>query len=260
MEYYIQGTAPDTICLVAHFDHPGMVNDSLSGCVALLQAMEMLEMSFDKTRYSYRLLLVPEHIGSVAWLSRNQNIVPDICFTLSANMTAHDAPLAMCFSKSGCSMMDLAVMQALDQTSEPHLRGAFQEYPDCGDEICFDTVGLNIPSTTISRTGEMFREYHCSGDNLQLFLQDDWQERHQKTVKVICDALIMIETNAFFKPNFHGLPCLSHPSLNLYLDATNLNNICQSHNLLRSHDGVGVDARAFMEFFLSALNEERVSI
>ena len=139
-------------------------------------------------------------------------------------------------------------------------RGAFQEYPDCGDEICFDTVGLNIPSTTISRTGEMFREYHCSGDNLQLFLQDDWQERHQKTVKVICDALIMIETNAFFKPNFHGLPCLSHPSLNLYLDATNLNNICQSHNLLRSHDGVGVDARAFMEFFLSALNEERVSI
>ena len=103
----------------------------------------------------------------------------------------------------------------------------------------------------------MFQEYHSSGDNLRLFLQGDWQERHQKTVKVICDALIMIENNALLEPKFYGLPCLSHPDLDLYLDATNLNNIRQSHNLLSSHDGVGVDARAFMEFFLSALSENR---
>ena len=40
--------------------------------------------------------------------------------------------------------MDLALVQALEQSGEPHLKGAFQEYPDCGDEICFDTVGLKI--------------------------------------------------------------------------------------------------------------------
>ena len=93
LEYHIEGAVSDTICLVAHFDHPGMVNDLLSGCIALLQTVEMLEKSFAKTRYSYRLLLVPEHIGSVTWLLNNQNIVPNIRFTLSANMTAHDAPL-----------------------------------------------------------------------------------------------------------------------------------------------------------------------
>ena len=43
LEYHIEGAVSDTICLVAHFDHPGMVNDSLSGCIALLQTVEMLE-------------------------------------------------------------------------------------------------------------------------------------------------------------------------------------------------------------------------
>ena len=35
-------------------------------------------------------------------------------------------------------------MQALEQSGEPHLKGAFKN-SDCGDEICFDTVGLKIP-------------------------------------------------------------------------------------------------------------------
>ena len=82
-----------------------------------------------------------------------------------------------------------------------------------------------------------------------MFLQGDWQRATSKdSVKVICDALIMIENNALLEPKFYGLPCLSHPDLDLYLDATNLNNIRQSHNLLSSHDGVGVDARIYGVF------------
>jgi aminopeptidase-like protein len=260
MEYHLAGKTNDTICLVAHFDHPAMVNDSLSGCLALIQALEILEQSVTQTRYSYRLILVPEHIGSVIWLSHHKDIISSIHFVLSANMTAHNAPLAMCCSKSGGSMMDLALKQALEQKNERYLKGEFQEYPDCGDEICFDTVGLSIPSTTISRTGEMFKEYHTSEDNLNLFLQEAWQKRHQDTVQTIVDTLKIIETNATFVAKFEGLPCLSHPELNLYLSATNLNNIRQSQNLLSSHDGVGVDARAFMEFFLTALSDEKASI
>ena len=53
--------------------------------------------------------------------------------------------------------MDLALVQALEQSGEPHLKGAFQEYPDCGDEICFDTVGQNSLDNNIQNRRNVSR-------------------------------------------------------------------------------------------------------
>ena len=44
LEYHIEGAVSDTICLVAHFDHPGMVNDSLSGCIAFINCGDAREV------------------------------------------------------------------------------------------------------------------------------------------------------------------------------------------------------------------------
>ena len=44
-----------------------------------------------------------------------------------------------------------------------------QKYVDCGDEISFNTVGYDIPASTLSRIGEQFVDYHMSSDNLDNF-------------------------------------------------------------------------------------------
>lgn len=212
------------------------------------------------TEYTYRVWLLPEIIGSAVHLKANEGIVEHIMYGLCPNMTAHDAPLALCLSKSQTSLLDVAARLALREAADEHVVGPFHKYPDCGDEISFDTVGYNIPCTTLSRVGEMFPFYHSSADTLENFLQPDWQLRHSRFVAVLVRALQFIEQNASVVPQFKGNPCLSNPALDLYLSPANINNLRVPGAMLRKLGGGELDGRNFMEFFLDAIARDGVSL
>lgn len=256
-EHVIEGRTKETVFLAAHLDHPGMVNDSLSGCIASLQIAEALSNA--DPNYTYRVLLVPEIIGSAVYLKANEALVENTLFALCPNMSAHDAPLAFCKSKSQTSLLDLALGIAVAEAPEPHVVGEFHKYSDCGDEISFDAVGYDIPTSTLSRIGELFSNYHSSDDNLETFLLPDWQARHQRFVETLITAFQYLERNRELVPTFRGNPCLSNPDLDLYLTPSNINNAKIASNTRKSFDGKEIDLRFFMEYFLDALNN-KVSI
>ncbi len=257
-EYVVEGRRPDSVVIPGHLDHPGMVNDSLSGCLVALQLADALGKT--KPEYTYRVWLVPEIIGSAVHLKANEELLPHIKFALCPNMSAHDAPLAMCKSKSETSLLDLALRIALRQSGHEHVVDSFHKYPDCGDEISFDTVGYDIPSTTLSRIGEMFKFYHSSGDSVENFMQADWQKRHGEYVDVLHTALTYLERNRAIKPLFSGNPCLSAPNVDLYLSPRNINNLRVDSKTPKTLGGEDIDGRNFMEFFLDAIGREGVSI
>jgi len=262
-EYILKGESEETIFMAGHLDHPGQVNDSLAGSYACLQVIDALEKSYEKTRFTYRILLVPEIIGTAAYLKRFENeIIPKTLFSFCPNETAHDAPLAFCRSKGEHSLLDYALRLALKTQvgAKGYVEGAFHRYPDCGDEISFDTVGYQIPSPTISRIAERFPYYHTSMDDFARFSQPEHQKRHQGLVNVMVYALSLLEENMELETDVRGNPCLSNPDLDLYLDASNLNNRKVAQNLRFDFDGRPIDLRNFMEFFLDALNTKNVSI
>lgn len=257
-EYVVEGRRPDSVVIPGHLDHPGMVNDSLSGCLVALQLAEALSKT--KPEYTYRVWLVPEIIGSAVHLKANEALVPQIKYALCPNMSAHNAPLAMCMSKSETSLLDLALRLSLRESDHEHVIDSFHKYPDCGDEISFDTVGYNIPATTLSRIGEMFKYYHSSGDSVDNFLQADWQKRHGEYVGVLHKALTYLERNRIVKPLFRGNPCLSNPEIDLYLSPSNVNNLRVQSGAIKNSAGEEIDPRNFMEFFLDAIGREDVSV
>ena len=55
---------------------PRMANDDLSGVVVGIEVMRRAARSARDLRYTYRLLIVPETIGSVAWLSQHEDLIP----------------------------------------------------------------------------------------------------------------------------------------------------------------------------------------
>ena len=114
-EYVLKGKTEKTIVLPGHLDHPGMVNDSLSGCFAALQSIHKLENSGEIPEYTYRVWWVPEIIGSAVHLKANEHLLKDILFTLHSNMTSHDARIAMCKSKRENSLMDYALEMAISR-------------------------------------------------------------------------------------------------------------------------------------------------
>lgn len=257
-EYTLKGKTDKTIILPAHLDHPGMVNDSLSGCFAALQAVQRLESLGEMLEYTYRVWWVPEIIGSAVHLKANEYLLPNIYFTLNPNMTSHDAPIAMCKSKCGNSLLDLALEVALKQLKTAYVVASARTFPDCGDEITFDTVGYNIPSSTVSRIGAQWTYYHTSFDDFDHFKAH--YDNHEQVVNLMTIALEMIEKNKKVEAKFSGNVCLSNPQLGLYLDNANINNILRSEHLIQNLDGESVSGRDIMEHFLTSLTEEDVSL
>ncbi|HSQ27511.1 MAG TPA: DUF4910 domain-containing protein, partial [Anaerolineales bacterium] len=74
-EVIIPGKSDQSFMLVAHLCHPAMVNDDLTGVVVGLEVARAL-LNGPQPYYTYRLLILPETIGSVAYLSHHEQLIP----------------------------------------------------------------------------------------------------------------------------------------------------------------------------------------
>jgi aminopeptidase-like protein len=69
-ELLIPGETDDTVLLSCHTCHPSLAHDNLSAiAIATMLARYVQTL---RPRYSYRLLLIPSTIASLAWLVRNE--------------------------------------------------------------------------------------------------------------------------------------------------------------------------------------------
>jgi hypothetical protein len=113
-EVVVPGGQPESFVLVAHLCHPAMVNDDLTGVVVGLEAMRRLLDGFPDRQpdYTYRLLILPETIGSVAYLSHNE---PDPCHGRRAvpGDAGQRPPHALQGSFMPCSQPDRCLVSAL---------------------------------------------------------------------------------------------------------------------------------------------------
>jgi len=75
-DYTIEGEPNEIIVIVAHLCHPAMVNDDLTGVAVLVDIAK--ELNERRNHYTYKFLLVPETIGSVAYLSQNEDVIPKL--------------------------------------------------------------------------------------------------------------------------------------------------------------------------------------
>ena len=76
-EVVIPGEKEECVVLAAHLCHPAMVNDDLAGVVVGIDVARKL-LAGPKPKYTIRLLILPETIGSVAYLSHNEDLIPNM--------------------------------------------------------------------------------------------------------------------------------------------------------------------------------------
>lgn len=260
LEYTVSGASDGTVLMCGHLDHPGQSNDGVAGVVHAIETMKGVEARFRDLHYTYKVVICPEIVGSAIYLNQNPEVVNNAILCLCTNMLGHDASFAVCRSKIGTSRLDRALLYVLKQRGLKFLSGLFRKYPDCGDEISFDAPGIHIPTTTLSRVGELFRYYHTSLDTPDLIDTG----RFRESVAVAVDAFSLIEWDYLPKRTFVGNPCLANPEFNLYLEPRNVSNLynkaSEISNLINIDEiSKSVDPRLFMDFFLSNL-EGHVSL
>jgi aminopeptidase-like protein/aminoglycoside N3'-acetyltransferase len=172
-EVTVAGRSSETFVLCAHLCHPAMVNDDLSGVVVGLKVMQEL-LKRPNLNYTYRFLILPETIGSVAYLSHHQELIPKMIGGLFLEMLGLENPHALQLSYAEDTEVDRCLTQVLMQSDPGGWTGPFRKIVG-NDERQFNAPGVRVPMLSLSRvmrnksgSWPYYPEYHSSKDTPEL--------------------------------------------------------------------------------------------
>jgi len=187
-EVVVPGQSEETFVIVAHLCHPAMVNDDLSGVVVALDVARVLGGHSGRPQpgghvgrpqhYTYRFLILPETIGSVAYLSHHEGMVPKMVGGLFLEMLGNDSPHALQGSFQPGSQPDRCFNTALRHLDPQGYSGAYRTIID-NDERQFNAPGVRVPMLSLSRVQAPkasglppYPEYHSSLDTPEIVTQE----------------------------------------------------------------------------------------
>lgn len=168
-ECVLPGETDQEILFSSYFCHPSMANNELSGPLVL--SFLYRELSKQKNRkYTYRFLLCPETIGSIAYLHKNGEHLKKTCVGgLVITCVGDQDTFIYKRSSRGDGAFDEmlgAIYRGGSMAIGHSLREVRNFNPFGGDERQFCSQGFDLPIGAISTTfpGE-YKEYHTSLDN-----------------------------------------------------------------------------------------------
>ncbi len=184
-EYFIQGETNDEILFSSHCCHPSLANDNCSGIS--LNAHLARALTGAKTRYSYRFIFAPGTIGSITWLSRNQDTYHKVKHGLILSCVGDPGGPTYKRSQRGNALVDVAVEHVLrEHEANPNILD-FWPYGYDERQYCSPAFNLAVGLLSRSKFGA-FPEYHTSADNLS-FIDGASMERSYRHVLEIIDIL-----------------------------------------------------------------------
>jgi aminopeptidase-like protein len=163
-ECLLKGASAQEVLVSCHACHPSLANDNLSGVsVAAFLARHLAQVPL---RYSYRFLFIPGTIGSIAWLSLNEERALAIRHGLVLTCIGDRGDFTYKKSRRGNAEIDRAVAHVLEHSGRASTCREFSPYGY--DERQYCSPGFDLPVGCLMRShhGE-FPEYHTSADNLE---------------------------------------------------------------------------------------------
>jgi aminopeptidase-like protein len=184
-EYFHPGSNGKEMLFSAHICHPSLANDNCSG-IALLTCLARA-LNARQTRYGYRFLFAPGTIGSLSWLSRNEDRLDVIKHGLVVSCVGDGGGPNYKRSRRGNAIIDRVVACVRCSEDQPATMHEFSPYGY--DERQFCSPGFNLPVGLLQRSAfGTFPEYHTSADNLS-FIRPEHLASSFNMVMDIIDAI-----------------------------------------------------------------------
>ena len=203
-EVVVPGATDASIVLCAHLCHPAQVNDDLTGIVIGIEVMRELLKRRD-LRFTYRFLIVPETIGSIAYLSHNEHLIPQMKGGLFLEMLGKDHPHALQQSFAANTEVDHCFALALKRADPNGWKAPFRSII-LNDEVPFNAPGVRVPMLSLSRSLPMshpdwaYREYHSSADTPEVISLS----RIEESQRLVMEMIDTLEQNRVPVNKFKG--------------------------------------------------------
>lgn len=227
LECVKHGSSEEEILISTYCCHPSLANDNLSGCILAVLLFEYLQTL--NTKYTYRLLICPETIGAISFLSQaNTRLIKG---GIVVTCVAGPDKISIKQGFDANHFINKAGHLALKK----HCGNDYITYPfvpDGSDERQYSTPGFRIVTPSIHKSKYYeFKEYHTSGDDLEFISAIALQQ----TLEVYKSWMHLIDTHCY--PNRINKCCefqLGKRDLYPNLGGT-LNQLAHVENLEGNH-------------------------
>ena len=201
-ELIIPGQSKKEVFLSTYVCHPSMANNELSGpAVTTFIAKWILS---EKRKYTYRIIFIPETIGSITYLSRNlDSMKKNTIAGFNINCVGDDRAYSFLPSRNGDTYVDKVALRVLKSKHPDFIKYSYLNRGS--DERQYNAPGVDLPVASImrSKAGE-YPEYHTSLDDLSLVSAEGLNGSYE----VLKDCMKLIENGRYYK-----VTCLCEPQL-----------------------------------------------
>ena len=185
-----------------------MANNELSGPVVTTFIAKWLKAR-KRRRYSYRIVIVPETIGSLVYLSRNyMELKKHVVAGFNISCIGDDRVYSFLPSRQDNTLADKAAKQVLNYLHPEYIAYSFLERGS--DERQYCSPGIDLPVCSIMRSKyRSYPEYHTSLDDLDFITPTGLFGGYN----VLQKSILCLEYNEVLKTTVLGEPHLSKRGL-----------------------------------------------
>ena len=201
-ELIIPGKSKKEVFLSTYVCHPSMANNELSGpAVTTFLTKWILSKS---RRYTYRIIFIPETIGSITYLSKNfKTLKRNMLAGFNVSCVGDNRSYGYIPTKAGDTYADKVALNILSFKWPNFIRYSFLDR--ASDERQYNAPGIDLPVCCVTRSKYgAYPEYHTSLDNLDFVSPEGLVGAYE----VLKECLVLIEENHKYK-----IKCLGEPQL-----------------------------------------------
>lgn len=208
-EIILKGNKTKEIFLSTYICHPSLANNELSGPVVTTFLVKWLK-SMKKRKYTYRIVFIPETIGSIVYLSRHlEKLQKNVIAGFNITCVGDERAYSFLPSRNGNTISDDVAKHTLKWTDKKYKHYQWSDRGSDERQYCAPGVDLPIASVMRSKYGE-YKEYHTSLDQLGNLVTSKGLEGGYEVIRL---CLEILENNFYPKSIVLGEPQLGKRGL-----------------------------------------------